>query len=265
MSFTIAPTRLFSRSSKPVAASWRCSFSSTSRDHGLPPTLPKHERLSALSPKPLPSTSPSPLELLASQPSHYITCLLMGRRYTVTAHDVLTVPKLKSVRAGQRIALTRILEVGSRDYTLRAGPSPSSLPPARPTSAVSAKLSSFQPSTPLLRPAMARTIIDRSGVPRDWQRHPDSLPYFKEGEVKAQVLVLEHVKGKMFEVEKFKRRKGYRRTLRSKLEFTKLRVGDIILGSGKSASTSTSVVAEGEAGPKVLDTELKIEGEKGVN
>ncbi|SGZ31094.1 BQ5605_C047g12303 [Microbotryum silenes-dioicae] len=258
MPFPIAPTRLlFSRSSKPVAASWRCSFSSTSRDQGLPPTLPKHERLSALSPKPLPSTSASPLELLASQPSHYITCLLMGRRYTLTSHDVLTVPKLKSVRAGQRISLTRILEVGSRDYTLRAGPSPSSIPP-RPTSAVSAKLSSFQTSTPLLRPPMARTIIDASGVPRDWQRHPDSLPYFKEGEVKAEVLVLEHIKGKMFEVEKFKRRKGYRRTLRSKLEFTKLRVGDIILGSGESASTS------GETTPKVLDTELEIEGEKRV-
>ncbi|SCV73274.1 BQ2448_7200 [Microbotryum intermedium] len=255
MSFTLAPTRWFSHPPRPVVARWRCSFSSSSRDQGLPPTLPMHERLSALSPKPFPSSSPTPLELLASQPSHYITCLLMGRRYTLTPNDILTVPKLKSVRAGQRIALTRILELGSRDYTLRAGVDPTSLPPQR-TSAVSAKLSSFQPSTPLLRPPMARTIINSSGVPRDWQRHPDSLPYFKQGEVQAEVLVLEHVKGKMFEVEKFKRRKGYRRTLRSKLEFTKLRVGDIVLGE----AGERPAVSEGEAAaPRILDTELEVE------
>jgi hypothetical protein len=33
----------------------------------------------------------------------------------------------------------------------------------------------------------------------------------------------------MFKVDKFKRRKGYRRSLRSKLGFTKLRVGEIKL------------------------------------
>ena len=56
------------------------------------------------------------------------------------------------------------------------------------------------------------------------------MAYLGEEVVQAELTVLEHVKGKMFEVEKFKRRKGYRRTLRSKLEFTKLKVGDIVLG-----------------------------------
>lgn len=51
----------------------------------------------------------------------------------------------------------------------------------------------------------------KDGVPRDWQRHPDSLPYLGEEVVKAELVVLEHTKGAMFEVEKFKRRKGYRR------------------------------------------------------
>lgn len=46
------------------------------------------------------------------------------------------------------------------------------------------------------------------------------------------MLVLEHTKGKMFEVTKFKKRKGYRRLLRSKLEFTRLRVGEIVIGEG---------------------------------
>ena len=71
-------------------------------------------------------------------------------------------------------------------------------------------------------------------MPRDWQRHPDSLPYLGEEVVRAELVVLEHTKGKMFEVEKFKRRKGYRRTLRSKLGFTKLRVGEIIFGEAKA-------------------------------
>jgi large subunit ribosomal protein L21 len=50
--------------------------------------------------------------------------------------------------------------------------------------------------------------------------------------VRASLLVLEHTKGKMFEVTKFKKRKGYRRLLRSKLEFTRLRVGEIVIGEG---------------------------------
>lgn len=164
-------------------------------------------------------SSPSPLALLASQPSHYISALLLGRRYLLTPNDVLTVPKLKNVAPGDRIALTRILEVGSRDFTLRA----SAAGPSLPRGNVLAN------KEPLLTPAMSRSIV-RDGVPRDWQRHPDSLPYLAEGVVSAELTVLEHTKGKMFEVEKFKRRKGYRRTLRSKLEFTRLKVGDIVLG-----------------------------------
>jgi len=176
-------------------------------------------RTKVLIPSFLPCSAPSPLSLLASQPSHYISALLLGRRYLLTPNDVLTVPKLKNVQPGDRIALTRILEVGSRDFTLRA----QAAGPSHARGAVAAN------AAPLLTPPMARSIT-RAGVPRDWQRHPDALPFLGEDVVRAELTVLEHVKGKMFEVEKFKRRKGYRRTLRSKLEFTKLRVGDIVLG-----------------------------------
>ncbi|GAA5857446.1 hypothetical protein JCM8547_009276 [Rhodosporidiobolus lusitaniae] len=198
----------------------------------LPPPLPHHAHPNALTPQPLPETSstsfePSALSLLASQPSHYVNALLMGRRYLLTPGDILTVPKLKGVNVGQRIALTRILEVGSRDYTLRAS-QPSSHPAAQIASAVSAQL--VANSAPVeLRPPMSRAVtVD--GIPKDWQRHPDSLPFLSEEVVRADLTVVEHTKGKMFEVDKFKRRKGYRRTLRSKLEFTKLRVGEIKLG-----------------------------------
>ena len=169
-------------------------------------------------------STPSALSLLASQPSHYISALLLGRRYLLTPNDVLTVPKLKGVSPGTSISLTRILEVGSRDYTLRA---------AFPSPASSTSSSAASREAPLLLPVGARSVV-RDGVPRDWQRHPDSLPYLGEEVVRAELVVLEHTKGKMFEVEKFKRRKGYRRTLRSKLGFTKLRVGEIIFGEAKA-------------------------------
>lgn len=156
----------------------------------------------------------SALSLLKSQPSHYVSALLMGRRYMLTPNDVVTVPHLKSVPVGTKISLTRILEVGSRDYTLRAGSnSPSSLS------------SSSRPPV-LTRPA---TTTGALTIPRDWQRHPDSLPYLSSDLVAAELTVVEHTKGEMFQVDKFKRRKGYRRSLRSKLGFTKLRMGEIKL------------------------------------
>lgn len=105
---------------------------------------------------------------------------------------------MKNVRPGDRIQLTRILEVGSRDYTLRA--------------AATAAASSATTTTPTTAPLMARQPrLDENGVLRDWQRHPDSLPYLNSDVVNAELTVLEHTKGKMFQVEKFKRRKGYRR------------------------------------------------------
>lgn len=126
---------------------------------------------------------------------------------------------MKGVKPGDLIQLTRILEVGSRDYTLRATPTSKSL----------LDNGSVAKSGEELVPALAQSSIV-AGIPRDWQRHPDSLPFLDSKVVSANLVVLEHTKGSMFQVEKFKRRKGYRRTLRSKLGFTKLRVGDIKIG-----------------------------------
>lgn len=250
----------------------RCSCSSrsisTSASATTSPPPPAGPALSALSPpKPLfasPSTlSPTPLEntsalaLLASQPSHYISALLLGRRYLLTPRDILTVPKMKGVVPGDRIELTRILEVGSRDYTLRAMPTmPSKAVKTKPKMTATmasegqgegeaagntigerkigeSKGRSFNSTTgTLLLPPTARSIVQAS-IPRDWQRHPDSLPALLPNIVRAHLVVLEHTKGQMFEVTKFKKRKGYRRTLRSKLGFTKLRMGEIEIGEGK--------------------------------
>ncbi|GAA5942075.1 hypothetical protein JCM3775_007394 [Rhodotorula graminis] len=224
-------SRAFSHATSPRRAP---TPSSTS----LPPPLPHHAHRNALEPQPLPthstsSSEPSALSLLASQPSHYVVALFMGRRYLLTPGDILTVPKLKGIDVGHTLALTRILEVGSRDYTLRAA-QPASHPLATVHSATAANLSANrQPLDSVLRPPMSRAVtVD--GTPRDWQRHPDSLPHLAADTVQCTLTVTEHTKGAMFEVDKFKRRKGYRRTLRSKLAFTRLRVGEITLGPPKA-------------------------------
>merc|ERR1711939_427395 len=155
------------------------------------------------------------VSLIASQPGQYLSALFMGRRYLLTPGDVLTVPKLKGVKPGDTLLLTRVVELGSRDYTLRAASSVSSMSEER-----------FESPATALRPPLSRAQ-DAQETPRDWQRYPDSLPALRPGAfVRAKVTVIEHTKGRMFEVEKFKKRKGYRRTLRSKLAFTRVRVGD---------------------------------------
>lgn len=81
----------------------------------LPTTLRRY-----LSTSTSPLTSPeSALRLLKSQPSHYIIAQLHLRRYLLTPNDILTVPRISSLNVGDTIQLSRILEVGSRDYTLR--------------------------------------------------------------------------------------------------------------------------------------------------
>ncbi|GAA5987975.1 hypothetical protein JCM5350_007841 [Sporobolomyces pararoseus] len=197
------------------------SFSTSSTrtvSSSLPPPLPHHTHPSTLAPpSKLAETSSVPdetsaISLLKTQPNHYVSALLMGRRYLLTKNDILTVPYLKQVPVGTKISLTRILEVGSRDYTLRAS---TSSPP---------------PSSLLSRPPiLTQTQSSSSTIPRDWQRHPDSLPYLSNSLVSAELTVVEHTKGEMFQVDKFKRRKGYRRSLRSKLGFTKLKMGEIKL------------------------------------
>ncbi|GAA5907663.1 mitochondrial 54S ribosomal protein bL21m MRPL49 [Sporobolomyces salmoneus] len=191
----------------------------------LPPPLPHHAHPSTLEPpQNLSETSSVPdevsaLSLLKSQPTHYVSALLMGRRYLLTPNDILTVPHLKSVPVGTKISLTRILEVGSRDYTLRA---------SFPSSSSSSSPSLSRPPI-LTRSALTSPQSETPTIPRDWQRHPDSLPYLSTSLVQAELTVVEHTKGEMFQVDKFKRRKGYRRSLRSKLGFTKLRMGEIKL------------------------------------
>ncbi|KIJ55314.1 hypothetical protein M422DRAFT_219927 [Sphaerobolus stellatus SS14] len=65
---------------------------------------------------------PSAVSLIRSQPSHYVIASLHERRYILTPRDLLTVPHLRGVNVGDVLKLSKIHELGSRDYTLRGTP-----------------------------------------------------------------------------------------------------------------------------------------------
>ena len=113
------------------------------------------------------------LELIRSQPSHYVRATLAGKELILTPRDLVTVPRLKDVHVGDVLTLDAITELGSREYTIRGNP---------------------------YIPTRLATI---------------------------SATVVENTMGKMEEIFKKKRRKGYQRTIKHKQTYTRLRVGDI--------------------------------------
>jgi len=92
------------------------------------------------------------------------------------------------------MALTRILEVGSREYAITS--------PAN----------------------NGREILKRGG----------DISFLKDlsGVVSCSVTVIEHTKSPLTRTILKKRRKGYKKTIENKQGWTRLRVGDIFLSEG---------------------------------
>ena len=132
---------------------------------------------------PTASSAQEALSYLRAQPSHYVVASLVGQKYTLAPRDLLTVARLKDVRVGDRLRLSEIHEVGSRDFTLRGSP-------VLPTDVV-----------------------------------------------KVEATVVEHTKGAMERIVKFKRRKHYRKTITHKQTYTRLRIGPIELGQAAEQSS----------------------------
>ncbi|WVF65557.1 hypothetical protein IAT40_000286 [Kwoniella sp. CBS 6097] len=148
-----------------------------------------------------PSSTSSAIQYLESQstPStgRYVLARLHARTYLLHPRDILTLPTLKPMQApGTTLQLTKILEVGSRDYAIRS-------PAASPN-------------------------LHRRGL--DWKEKKmlklESIP---SDVVQCELTVLEHTKDPLIRVEKKKRRKGYKKTIQHKQGYTRLRVGDIHL------------------------------------
>lgn len=68
---------------------------------------------------------------------------------------------------------------------------------------------------------------------RDYTLRATDGEFLRDAAVHVQATVVEHTKGKMEATVKFKKRKGYTKTIKTKSKYTRLRVGEIVLGEGQ--------------------------------
>lgn len=68
---------------------------------------------------------------------------------------------------------------------------------------------------------------------RDYTLRASDGQFLKADSVHVRATVVEHTKGKMEETVKFKKRKGYKKTIKNKSKYTRLRIGEIVLGDGQ--------------------------------
>lgn len=126
----------------------------------------------------------------------YCTARLHSRTYLLHPKDILTVPTLKPrLEPGTILNVTRMLEVGSRDFAIRS-------PAANGRE---------------LRKALPH------GVVGDFPTIPPEV-------ATCTLTVLENTKSPLTRTTLKKRRKGYKKTIENKQGWTRLRVGDIVLG-----------------------------------
>lgn len=128
----------------------------------------------------------SVLQSFRSQPQRYVVASIAGQRYVLAPKDILTVARIKDLRVGDKLLLSDVHEVGSRDYTIRG--------------------------SPLLPP----------------------------GTVHVDATVVEHTKGAMERIEKFKRRKHYKKTVTHKQTYTRIRIGDVKIKGIQEDTPTTS-------------------------
>lgn len=167
-----------------------------------------------------PFSDSNTLALLHSQPIHYVVASIVGRTLLLHPRDLVTLPRLNDVQLGDVLELDRIHEVGSRDYTLRAQHPVS---PRAHTSSLPA--SSAQVPTPLVESKSWAARLRPNGL-----GHVGAV--LDPSKVRVRCTVVEHTKGRMEFIVKKKRRKGYKKTIRHKQPYTRLRVDAIQLGKG---------------------------------
>ncbi|CAK9781671.1 hypothetical protein CC85DRAFT_324800 [Cutaneotrichosporon oleaginosum] len=197
------PQNLLRTPLRALATASAASTSSASPFAGLPPLAP------ADAAPVLPTTMPEAVRKLreTTTPSKGIYCVarLHSRSYLLHPRDILTLPTLKPMQApGTTLSLTRILEVGGREFAIRS--------PA----ADGKELRKSLPKGP--------------GVDSGFETIPPWV-------ASCELTVLEHTKSPLTRTLLKKRRKGYQKTIENKQGWTRLRVGDIVLGSGVPPSS----------------------------
>ncbi|WFD30499.1 hypothetical protein MSPP1_001520 [Malassezia sp. CBS 17886] len=182
------------------------------------------------------------LRLLQTQTNHYVVASMAGRTLLLSASDIVTLPRLTDVQVGDVLELDRVHEVGSRDYTYRAQDPASGRRNPR-GGRFPLVLIHGEGEHPRMRVASGPDAAVASGDVRpfssSWaaQLVPSGLAHtgatLPEDVVRVRCVVVEHTKGPLERIVKFKRRKGYRKTITHKQPYTRLRVDAITLGSGE--------------------------------
>lgn len=173
--------------------------------------------------------SSSALGMLKSQSNHYLVTFLVGKKYKLMIDDQVTVPHIKDLKVGDLIKLTRITEVGSRNFTLRAIGNGTVGHAKQETSAP---------------PSQRLSKSDQDDLAQDHDRvvclKPEIPHYLDQDLVEATAIVVEHTRGRMITVIKKKRRKGYRKTIKNKPYYTRIRLCDIKIPNLQTDRTDPS-------------------------
>lgn len=171
------------------------------------------------------------IALLRKQPLHYVVASMVGKTLLLHERDLFSVPRINDVQVGDVLELDRIHEVGSRDFTLRAQDSLNTR--SRGTLALERR------STPFSNvPENVQLPSDDTYLPESdsWaaRLRPGGLAHkgalLSKDVVRVRCTVVEHTKGPMELIVKKKRRKGYRRTIRHKQTYSRLRVEALQIG-----------------------------------
>ncbi|KAF2210859.1 hypothetical protein CERZMDRAFT_44423 [Cercospora zeae-maydis SCOH1-5] len=165
------------------------------------------------------------LPLLQSQSPHYITAHIHGNPYLVTQGDTVRLPfYMHGVEPGDVLRLDRAVNLGSRDYTLKApAPAPKLKSPTRST------YSTLDPTTGSLA-SYSRTLPADSAT-----EAPEGVPHFfsyiddRLFECRAVVMGVESEPLRI--KEKTKRRQRHVRKVKSKHRFTILKIKEVRIKS----------------------------------
>lgn len=182
------------------------------------------------------------LSLLRSQPNHYVVASISGRTFVLSNSDLITLPRIRDVKLGDVLELDLVHEVGSRDYTLRAqdpahgarNPEGGRFPLALVRNNEQNTHSVRVATENLYKMADPASIVPFS---QSWAAKliPSGLAHvgaaLSRDIVRVQCVVVEHTKGPMERIEKFKRRKGYDKVITHKQPYTRVRVDSITLGT----------------------------------
>lgn len=166
---------------------------------------------------------------MQSQGPHYITAHIHGNPYLLTQGDTVRLPfYMHGVEPGDVIRLNRAVNLGSRDYTLKA-------PAAEPQlkSPTKRTVPTLDPTTGSL--ASTSRVMPSEGLETSPEDVPHFIPHIAKGkfsyiddrlyECRAVVMGVESEP--LRTKEKTKRRQRHTRTVKSKHRFTIIRIKEV--------------------------------------